>query len=424
MIALAPSAVGPSRGSSLAIGSSRNRLVAAIRNGVVAIDSVMIAPNRLAASGAIRKPDCACANSTKPNSPPWLSSSPSASALRHVILNAMPMPVMTAVLVTISAAAIAATNSGRSAIACRSSIMPTARKNRPSKIDRNGSTSASSSCRYGLSASITPAMNAPSAVDRPSASINAALAMTVNSAANTNISRSPRLPIRRNSGRSRNLPARISPTTAPTVYSASSHPGGPPASAGLRLIAATIVIRGTIDRSWNSRIENARSPNGVRSRPDDCSIGSTCAVDDSANHTGDGKTAGDDLQQPQPENLLLHPPQPRRVQFQSHDEQQQRDAEFGDPHLRFGIADEAQHMRPDDRTRDQEAQRRTQADPAEQQHEPQAEAQQDHPVAEHRHAFGRLMHRPSPRAPQMRPLPPPRTPAGSKGAARYSPVPA
>ena len=60
--------------------------------------------------------------------------------------------------------------------------MPTARKNRPSRIERNGSTSASSSCRYGVSASITPAMNAPSAVERPSISINAALAMIVNKA--------------------------------------------------------------------------------------------------------------------------------------------------------------------------------------------------------------------------------------------------
>ena len=50
------------------------------------------------------------------------------------------------------------------------------------------------------------------------------------------------------------------------------------ASAGLRLIAATIVINGTIERSWNSRIENARSPNGVFIRPDERSIGRTCAV--------------------------------------------------------------------------------------------------------------------------------------------------
>ena len=38
----------------------------------------------------------------------------------------------------------------------------------------------------------------------------------------------------------------------------------PPFSAGLRLSAATIVSSGMIDRSWNSRIANARSPNGLR----------------------------------------------------------------------------------------------------------------------------------------------------------------
>jgi len=50
----------------------------------------------------------------------------------------------------------------------------------------------------------------------------------------------------------------------------------------LRLSTAVIVISGMMDRSWNSRIEKARSPNGVRSRPAERSIGSTCAVEDSA----------------------------------------------------------------------------------------------------------------------------------------------
>ena len=62
----------------------------------------------------------------------------------------------------------------------------------------------------------------------------------------------------------------------------SIQPGGACGSTGARLSAAMIVISGTIDRSWSSRIENARSPNGVRSRPADWSIGRTCAVDDSA----------------------------------------------------------------------------------------------------------------------------------------------
>src|SRR3546814_17618319 len=103
---------------------------------------------------------------------------------------------MIAALGAISAAAIDTTNSGRSAIAVRLSIIPIDRKNSPSRIDRNGSTSASSSCRYGLSASITPATNAPTAVERPSASTPAAPALPVNRAAKMNLSRSPRLPNR------------------------------------------------------------------------------------------------------------------------------------------------------------------------------------------------------------------------------------
>ena len=70
-------------------------------------------------------------------------------------------------LMTITASAMPNTNNGCSAIVRKSSNMPTDRKNSPSRIERNGSTSLSSSCRYGDSASITPAMNAPSATDRP-----------------------------------------------------------------------------------------------------------------------------------------------------------------------------------------------------------------------------------------------------------------
>ncbi len=249
---------------------------------MVAIDSVTIAANTLAASSVISRAFCACANSTKPNSPPWLSSRPSASAPRQVMRETRPSPKITSALVTISASAMPNTNTGSLAIAPRSSSMPTERKNSPSRIERNGSTSASSSWRYGESASITPATNAPNAVLAPIICITPAAATTVNSAATMNISRSPSPPISRNSGRIRNRPAAISMATAASVSSAVCHPGGPFMSAGLRLIAATIVISGMIDRSWNSRIANARSPNGVRSRPADCSSGSTCAVDDSA----------------------------------------------------------------------------------------------------------------------------------------------
>ena len=75
-------------------------------------------------------------------------------------------------------------------------------------------------------------------------------------------------------------PASTSPTIAPTVYSASIPPDGWLGSSGARDIAAMMVIIGTIDRSWNKRIENARSPWGVFSSFSDLSIGSTCAVDE------------------------------------------------------------------------------------------------------------------------------------------------
>ena len=54
-------------------------------------------------------------------------------------------------------------------------------------------------------------------------------------------------------------------------------------------MAAMIVIIGTIDRSWNSRIEKARSPCGVLSSLSDRSIGRTCAVDDRPSGKPDGQ---------------------------------------------------------------------------------------------------------------------------------------
>ena len=116
--------------------------------------------------------------------------------------------------------------------------------------------------------------------------------MTVNSPATTNSSRSPSRPIRRNSGLKINRPAATRKAIAPTVYSASVHPPGALGSGGTRDIAPMIVINGTIDRSWNSRIEKARSPPGVFCTPADRSIGNTCAVDDSASGSPIASAAG------------------------------------------------------------------------------------------------------------------------------------
>ena len=67
--------------------------------------------------------------------------------------------------------------------------MPTAMKNRPSSRPLNGSMSSSSSWRYSESASSTPARKAPSAIDRPTISISAAMPITSSSEKPTKISR-------------------------------------------------------------------------------------------------------------------------------------------------------------------------------------------------------------------------------------------
>ncbi len=63
------------------------------------------------------------------------------------------------------------------------SDMPTAVKKSPSRMPWNGWMSASSWCRYELSARSAPAMKAPSEADKPAFCIASATATTVSNAA-------------------------------------------------------------------------------------------------------------------------------------------------------------------------------------------------------------------------------------------------
>ena len=118
-----------------------------IRNGVAAIEAVTTAPSRLAWSRVISPPTAALANSTKPNSPAWLSSSDRVADRPGRVPNARAIGYSAAALRTITASARPTTSNGCPAITRRSSSMPTDMKNRPSRIERNGSMSLSSSCR-------------------------------------------------------------------------------------------------------------------------------------------------------------------------------------------------------------------------------------------------------------------------------------
>ncbi len=132
-----------------ALVSSRRSIqsVRRIRKGVVAIDRTTTALNNDAASGRISCAEAACAKRTKPNSPAWLINKPSRMLRGQPLPNARAKAAMISVLMIITASATLSTSQGSDATADRSSIIPTDRKKRPSRMDRNGSTSLSSSCR-------------------------------------------------------------------------------------------------------------------------------------------------------------------------------------------------------------------------------------------------------------------------------------
>ena len=155
-----------------------------------------------------------------------------------------------------------------------------------------------------------------------------------------------------------------------------------------------IVISGTIDRSWNSRIEKARSPCGVFSSLSDRSIGSTCAVDDRASGRPIASDASAEKPEAEIENSRDRQPaqqrpapaqvrrcpcasrhKPARLKLQPDDEQQQRDADFGHALDRFRFVEQAEHRRTDQRAGNDIAQRRAQPEPAEQRDEDAARRQ-------------------------------------------------
>jgi len=64
-------------------------------------------------------------------------------------------------------------------------------------------------------------------------------------------------------------------------------------------------------------------------------------------------TAKHDLREAQAENRLPQSHQPCGCQFETNNEQQQNDPDFGKFQNRFGIADQLQTLRPDENSRDQ-----------------------------------------------------------------------
>ena len=185
---------------------------------------------------------------------------------------------MHAALPAINATTLDAINVQFCATTVKSSDMPTAKKNSPSSSPRNGSTSASSWWRKCDSDSITPAKNAPIAIDSPPFSINTPAPSTTSNAAAVITSRALLRANTLNSGFNSQRPAATIIATLPNALPMSSHSG---VLLSMRTgdKNATIASSGTISKSSNSKIDTIFCPDDVPSSLRSPSTDITIAVD-------------------------------------------------------------------------------------------------------------------------------------------------
>ena len=177
-------------------------------------------------------PACAAVwKTTKPNSPPWASRIMKTGRSSCGIGIVRAIAQRTAALSSRKPITVAAISKGCASTTAKSMLMPTAMKKRPSSSPLNGSMSVSSSRRYSLSASSTPARNAPSAIDRPTAFISAAVATTSRSDAAVKISGVSLPAIQRSAGRSSKRPPRMITTIVPIAFTGRSQSAPPSAPA-------------------------------------------------------------------------------------------------------------------------------------------------------------------------------------------------
>ena len=247
--------------------------------------SSMVMATTAISSEAVRAsitPRCWAAwKTTKPNSPPWASStmktgrSPRGMGITRAITHS------TRALSPSTATTSSSTMKGRCSTTEKSMLMPTAMKNRPSSRPLKGSRSVSSSRRYSLSASSTPARKAPRAIDRPTASISAAVATTSSSAAAVKISGVLLRAIQRRAGRSSRRPPSTMPAMTATAFSAPTQPWPAwcwPAISGTMArmgMAAMSCSRATLSTLWPEvvlvRLRSANTPRPMavedRARP-------------------------------------------------------------------------------------------------------------------------------------------------------------
>ena len=271
---------------------------------------------------------------------------------------------------------------------------PTEMKNRPSSRPLKGSMSPSSSWRYSLSASTTPARKVPSAGLSPTACISSAMPTTSSSAAAVNTSRSFVLAMARKTGRTRKRPPPTIAATAASTTSACCQPGSaatpwasPPAAdvqrreqrqhrqdrddgdvLGQQDREDALPGVGSQAAGLGQALEHDR---GRRHRDDEADgqrrLARRCRA---ATPTSAASSAvPSDLRAAEPEDRDAHAPQHRGPQLEADEEQHHHDAELGEVQdVLAALGDEAQAERPDDDAGEQVAEHGAQAEPPRDRH--------------------------------------------------------
>ena len=258
---------------------------------------------------------------------------------------------------------VAAMSSGCAITTAKSMLMPTAMKKRPRRSPLNGSMSVSSSRRYSLSASSTPARKAPSAIDRPTAFISAAVATTSRSDAAVKISGVSLLAIQRSAGRRSNRPPRMITAIVPMAMARRSQLL-PPLSAPATARNGTSARIGIAAMSCSSATLRIASPDVVPITLRSASTPRPIAVDDIARPSAattarrqsmpqasaprrEQQRRAEQLDAAPAEDRLPQRPEPLRLELEADQKEHQDDAELGELQHVLGPRHELQPPRAD-----------------------------------------------------------------------------
>ena len=339
------------------------RSAATSSSGVSSIDSVTAAISS-DDTGVEITPACAAVwNTTKPNSPPCASSMTKTGRSRSGIGIAIAIAHSTSSLSARKPSTTAAISHGCCRTTAKSMLMPTAMKKRPSSSPLNGSMSVSSSRRYSLSASSTPARKAPSAIDRPTASMSAAVATTTSNDAAVKISGVLLPAIQRSIGLSSSRPPNTITATVPIARAAPSQPPlpAPPVETARNGSSARIGDRGDVLQQGHAEDALARGRRHQvaffqhaepdrRRRERESERGDHREAPVGAERHGGGRQQRGRAQQlgaAPAEDRLAHRPEPLRLELQPDQKQHQHDAELGEAQDLFGVGHQLQAPGPD-----------------------------------------------------------------------------